>query len=182
MATAAPRPRRTPRLPPTKLDSELIVDDLKPEKTEFTANDVVVEEPPYRPGKFNAPVKSFYNGVAKATKNYDPLLGGMIAGQAEVCAKEWDKLARTNPAVKKALEFVTGLSGKAGLLGAHLPIILYMADKVGLLDKNPLFKALASIALAGQMEKMMAEAGLDTNGLVEAFNKMNDTPDDKSTG
>lgn len=95
---------------------------------------------PYRPGKYKEPVSQFYVVIGMACAPLAPRTGMAFVENADSVAEEWDKLARTNPKVKRALDrFVTG-GGWGGLLLAHGAIGMVAVQETGLLSKVPFLK------------------------------------------
>ena len=58
-------------------------------------------------------------------------IGQSIAGNAEACAVAWERLAKENPAVRRALETMLTVSAFGAVVMAHAPILIIAAQASG---------------------------------------------------
>lgn len=81
-----------------------------------------VTVPPYRPGKFVKPLTEFYGMVAMGIAIKDPKCAQAIMANANACAEAWDKAAKENTAVRRALQALIETTTWGTLVAAHMPI------------------------------------------------------------
>ena len=66
-----------------------------------------------------------------------PASGRVIVESAQSCSDAWVDLARTNPAVRRALVNMTRVSAVGAVVAAHVPIVMAVAADTGLLVPTP---------------------------------------------
>lgn len=91
----------------------------------------------YRATRLKAPIQAGYERAGKMAMKYDPPLAVLLIAHAEGCATAWDEWAKTNKTVNKLLSWVVDLKNKGGVASAHLPFLLYFADRFHLLERVP---------------------------------------------
>lgn len=82
--------------------------------------------PPYRPGQFVKPLTEFYGMIAMGVAIKDPQCAQAIMANAQSCAEAWDKAAKTNTAVRAALQALIETTTWGTLVAAHMPIVMAM--------------------------------------------------------
>jgi hypothetical protein len=133
------------------------------------------EVPPFRAGPIAKGMNKLYRRVGKLVSMADPMIGQAFI---EITRKDddddvtvgeaWEELARVNPRIRAALNKLLTGSGWGQLLMCHLPILLAVALRTGLLERLNL-GALSSLIVdddtpdefnpfAGLTEEDMAEA------------------------
>lgn len=112
----------------------------------------------YRATKLYGPIERGYKRAGLVAMKYDPPLGVLVRYQAPKCAQAWDELARNNAQVKKFLTWLVELGNRGGLVGAHAPIIMYFADRYGLLEKIPFVGDLWKETLESFVNQLLHEA------------------------
>jgi len=112
----------------------------------------------YRPTKLHGPIERGYLRVGMVAMKYDPPLGVLVRYQAPKCAQAWDELAKSNTQVKKFLTWLVELGNRGGLAGAHAPILMYFADRYGLLEKIPFVGDLWKETLESFINQLLQEA------------------------
>lgn len=107
--------------------------EVPPKITPFTQMDGPTELPSSGKKPRNTALKKsleeVYVFIGTTTFMFDTQIGGLILNQAEDCAASLDELARTNPAVKRALERLVETSVYGAILTAHAPIAVAIATK-----------------------------------------------------
>lgn len=78
----------------------------------------------YRPGALVKPLVAFYETIGGIVILGDQVCGTAIVESAQSCAESLDELARTNPAVRKALIRLVSTSAATKVIVAHAPIIM----------------------------------------------------------
>ena len=107
--TRRTRPRPEPSTPDAP-DRRIVRDETAP--------------PEYRPGILVKPLSDLYVAAGTMLLPISPAVGTAFVQNAGPCAESLDELARTNPAVRRALMslLTTGAWGK--VIAAHFPILL----------------------------------------------------------
>lgn len=107
--------------------------EVPPKAVPFTQMDGPTELPTGGSKKRNTQLKrslaDLYVFAGTTTFMFDQQIGGLIIQQADTCAESLDELARTNPAVKRALEKLLETSVYGAVLAAHAPIVIAVATK-----------------------------------------------------
>lgn len=88
-------------------------------------------EPPSKPGEFTEDIAGFYTMLGLGVGMRDQFCGRTIVENAEKIATEWDKLAESNPAVRKALRSMLKVTAVGSLMAAHVPIIMAISAHHG---------------------------------------------------
>lgn len=81
------------------------------------------EEIPYPPGGYKEGLAAWYAGVGLLAMPVDENIGNAFIDNAEKCAESVDKIAKKNPRIRKALNYLLTTSDYGELIFAHLPII-----------------------------------------------------------
>lgn len=81
----------------------------------------------YRPGILVRPLTELYTAAGTMMLPLSPPVGTALVQNAEPCAQSLDNLARTNPAVRRALMSLLQTGAWGQVLAAHMPIILAIA-------------------------------------------------------
>ena len=98
-------------------------------------------------GGFKAILVSKYTLAGTMMMPFDPGCGRIILENAEQCAESLDELARTNPAVRRALNSLIATSAWGAVIAAHAPIVAAIS-----MHHVP--------ALRKRQEKLIAEFGI----------------------
>lgn len=108
-------------------------EETPPKEVPFTQMDGPTELPQAGTKKRNTQLKrqiaDLYVFAGTTTFMFDQQIGGLVIQQADACAESLDELARTNPAVKRALEKLLETSIYGAVLAAHAPIVIAVATK-----------------------------------------------------
>lgn len=110
----------------------LAPEDVQPQDIPFTrVTDAEMPEPKKtgRNSKIKTELTGMYTAAGLAVFAFDQPLGQLIAENAENCATAWDELAKSNPAVKRALENLLQTSAYTAIIAAHMPIAVAVATK-----------------------------------------------------
>jgi hypothetical protein len=78
-------------------------------------------------GGLKPALTQLYTGFALAVMPFDPSCGKIILENAERCAESLDDLAKTNPAVRRALLSLVTTSAWGAVIMAHAPILMALA-------------------------------------------------------
>lgn len=96
-----------------------------------------VSVPPSKPGQFVEDITAMYAAVGMAVSMKNPAVGVAIVESGERAAEQWDKIAQSNDAVRRALFALTKTTAFGALAAAHAPIIMaIMAPKLPADDDN----------------------------------------------
>lgn len=90
-----------------------------------------VTEPPSKAGEFVEDITAFYAMLGMGIGVRDKYCGMAIVENSSKIAEEWDKLAQTNSAVRKALRSLTKATAVGTLVAAHVPIIMAVSAHHG---------------------------------------------------
>lgn len=75
-------------------------------------------------GGLAAPLTDLYTMLGAVLSPMDPVCGGAIINQAPECAKALEKLAKTNPEVRRVLVNLVSTSAWGAVITAHIPIVM----------------------------------------------------------
>lgn len=78
-------------------------------------------------GGLAAPLTDMYIMVGAVISPMDATCGGAIINQAPECAKALEKLAKTNPEVRRVLVNLISGSAYGAVITAHIPIVMAVA-------------------------------------------------------
>lgn len=78
-------------------------------------------------GGLKPALANMYSGIGMAIMPFDPSCGRVILENAESCAESLDELAKTNPAVRRALISLVTTSAWGTVIMAHAPILMAIA-------------------------------------------------------
>lgn len=135
--TPPPRVTRTVRKPGAAppIPPKVTTEDVRSEYDDSSKE--------YKAGKFKVPAEQFHSlvGMGLATIGA-PRTGMSLIKNAEAIGIEWDKLSRTNPAVRKMLERLTTGGGWGGVLMAYGAVGMVAVEESGILRKIPFLKRL----------------------------------------
>lgn len=87
---------------------------------------------------------SAYTTVGIAVSAFDMPVGVAIVENAENCAEAWEKYAKTNPAIRRALMRFIQTSAVSEVVLAHVPIVMGILQAHGpdnIKDKLVMFSA-----------------------------------------
>jgi hypothetical protein len=87
--------------------------------------------PASKPGQFTDDIAAIYAAAAMAISIRDPICGQAVARSAVACGEQWDKLAQSNDAIRKALMALTKTSAIGAVIAAHVPIIMAVSSHHG---------------------------------------------------
>lgn len=104
-------------------DDVIIPDPDKPKKGPKAKAEKKVT-PPYRQGMFVKPLTQMYAMGGAALLPFDQKCGTVIMQSAETCAQSLDTLAKTNPAIRRALSTLLETGAWGAVIAAHAPIII----------------------------------------------------------
>lgn len=88
-------------------------------------------EPPSKQGEFTEDITAFYTMAGMAVAMRDPQCGKAIVESAAKIGEEWDKLAESNAAVRKALRTLAKTTAVGTLIAAHMPIVMAVSAHHG---------------------------------------------------
>lgn len=80
-------------------------------------------EPPQLPAAAQNAIAQLYVFAGMGLTPFKPAVGQALAMSADDCAKAWMELAKSNPAVRRAILSLMQTSAWGGLAVAHLPIM-----------------------------------------------------------
>lgn len=106
--------------------------DTPPKNVPFTTAEPppeLTDGKPKRKTKLHNELEQLYTMAGAMTTMVDQQIGTTIIIQASACAESLDDLAAKNPRVKKALEKMLQTSVYAGVIAAHIPIVVAIATK-----------------------------------------------------
>lgn len=99
-------------------------------KVSFTDSEPEMPDGPRRrQTKISKELESMYAAIGASIYMFNPRIGATIAQQAKPCAESLDELARTNPAIRKALERMLVTTAWSATIAAHMPIIVAVATE-----------------------------------------------------
>lgn len=90
-----------------------------------------VTEPPSKPGEFVEDITAFYAAIGIGVGMRDHECGKVIVANASKIAEQWDKVAESNAAVRKALRSLTKATMLGALVAVHMPIVMAIASHHG---------------------------------------------------
>jgi hypothetical protein len=130
---------------------------------------------PFRAGPIAKGMNKLYRRVGKLVSMADPMIGQAFI---EITRKDddddvtvgeaWEELARVNPRIRAALNKLLTGSGWGQLLMCHLPILLAVAVRTGLLERLNLGAFASLVADDDTPEEFNPFAGLTAEDLAEA--------------
>jgi hypothetical protein len=96
-------------------------------------------EPPQLPAVAKDAISQLYVFAGMGLTPFKPTVGVALANSADDCAKAWMELAKTNPAVRRAILSMLQTSAWGGLAIAHLPILyaLMQPNPAGVKEVTP---------------------------------------------
>ncbi len=106
---------------------------------------------PFRAGPIAKGMNKLYRKAGKILRFWDPVLGQAVIEctykdeddqDASTVGEAWEELARVNPRIRGALLKLVSGGAVAGLIAAHLPIILAICMKESVQRKLPILKLL----------------------------------------
>jgi len=83
-----------------------------------------VDVPPSKKGEFVDDITMFYTTIGMGVALKDQQCGTAIVQSAPGIAEAWDKLAESNPAVRKALRTLTKSTAIGAVIAAHAPVLM----------------------------------------------------------
>lgn len=81
----------------------------------------------YRPGIFVKPLSNLYTTVGTLVAPFNQPVGTALVQNAQPCAEAWDRAARTDPRIRRALMMLISTSTWGELLAVHMPILMAMS-------------------------------------------------------
>lgn len=85
--------------------------------------------PRRRAGKIQRELEQLYATMGSTIYVFNPKIGATIVENSTRCAESLDELARTNPAVRKALMAMLETGAWSGVIIAHMPIAMAVATE-----------------------------------------------------
>lgn len=116
--------------------------------------------PPFRAGPIAKSVNRIYRRAGKILKIWDPMLGAAVIRttvktieydedglpeESLTVGEAWEKLAQTNPRIRRLLLKLIETSAVGELIAAHLPIILAIMMKEAVLKRIPFGRLIAAL-------------------------------------
>lgn len=89
----------------------------------------------------------YYSSVGFTVSMFRPLTGEVIVANAESCTDAWFKLADENASVRRAILAMMEGSAWAGILAAHLPILMVALPKT-ITERNPILGPIQDMVIA----------------------------------
>lgn len=105
-----------------------IVPDPKPKRSRARAPRNTTRVPQIKNGQISEPIGNIYRMIGALMMPFDPQCGMVVLQSADNAADSLENLAKTNPAVRKALLALTQTSAWGTVLAAHTPILMAVAS------------------------------------------------------
>lgn len=102
-------------------------------------------------------IAGYYGSIAMGVGLFRPKVAKTIVQNAESCAQAWFDLAQENDSVRRTLLAMMEGSAWAGILTAHLPIVV-MALPENIVERNPIL---------GPIQAMVENDGNEQNSSVD---------------
>lgn len=117
------------------------------------------EEIPYPPGGYKEGLAAWYSGLGLMAMPIDETIGNAFIDNAERCAESVDKIAKKNPRIRKALNYLLTTSDYGELIFTHLPIFF---------------------AIFAYVKKPREEKQHDLDNVISIFKGFQPEPDDEA--
>lgn len=99
-------------------------DAFKPKPPKAATFKEAPKDIPYPPGGYKDGLAAWYAGIGLMAMPLDETIANAFIDNADRCAESVDKLAKKNPRIRKALNYLLTTSDYGEMIFAHLPIIM----------------------------------------------------------